>query len=111
MKKLFKNYDFEFDKNERKILTAFCKKIITQIPSQPGSEQYRKTFESITAKLNSSESVIKFTKDEKTKLLMNLKENINFFEKEIKKSGFIKKWIYKSMHKQYQNLIIKHFDE
>ncbi len=31
MKKLFTNYNFEFDKNEKKLLTTFCKQTLNQV--------------------------------------------------------------------------------
>lgn len=111
MKKLFKNYNFEFDKNERKVLLAFCKKLISQLGSQEGADQYRRIFESIINKLNSPENIVKFTKEEKTRLTFSLNENLKFFEKEIKKAWFFKKWLYKSMYGQYRNLVENHFSD
>ncbi len=31
MKKLFSNYNFEFDKNERKLLKTFCGQVLKQV--------------------------------------------------------------------------------
>ena len=31
MKKLFTNYNFEFEKNEKKLLTNFCKQAVKQL--------------------------------------------------------------------------------
>ena len=56
-------------------------------------------------------TVVKFTKDEKTRLTHQLKQNLNFMKKEMKKSWFLKKWIYKSLFKQYDNLIEKYFKD
>ena len=31
MKKLFTNYNFEFDKNERKLISSFCRQALKQL--------------------------------------------------------------------------------
>ncbi len=108
-KKLFNNYNFEFDKNEKKILTTFCNQILKQMEGK--SEYFReiKAFNSIIEKLNSGEEKIRFTKEEKTKLESQLKENAKILKKQLEKSGFIKKWLVKSMYNQYNSIITKHF--
>ena len=63
MKSLFKNYNFTFDKNERKIITNFCKQIIKQLESNEGSNKDIKTFESIIDKIGASSDSVKLTKD------------------------------------------------
>jgi hypothetical protein len=95
MKKLFANYNFDFDKNEKKLLINFCKQ----------------AFNSIVTKLNQSEGTIKFTKDEKIRLTHQLKQNSDYMKKEMKKSWFFKKWLYKSLFKQYDSLLEKHFKD
>lgn len=110
-KKLFKNYEFEFDKNDKKILTTFCKQVIKQLE---GDQQYFrevKIFNSIVEKLSSTEEKIKLTKEEKTRLVLQLKENVKYLAKEVEKAWFIKKWLVKSMYKQYSNLLNNHFSE
>lgn len=109
MKKLFNNYNFEFDKNERKLLKSYCTQVLKQISGNPKFFSEEKAFNSIIEKLNSSEETIKFTKDEKIKLSFQLRQNINHIAKEMKKGWFIKKWIYKSLYNQYNNLFEKHF--
>ena len=109
MKKLFQNYNFEFTKNERKLLSSFCKQSIKQME---GNNQYfaeRKAFNSILDKVNVSDNTVKLTKDEKTRLTFQLKQNIEHLGKEMKSSWFIKKWMIKSLCTQYTNLLDTHF--
>ncbi len=108
-KQLFQNYNFEFNKNEKKIIQTFCKQVLKQVQ---GNNQYfaeEKAFNSILNKINSGEESIKLTKDEKTRLANNLKQNIDFIKKQMNNSWFIKKWLMKSLHNQYTNLYDKHF--
>ena len=108
-KKLFQNYNFEFDKNEKKLLTSFCKQSLKQLD---GNNQYfaeAKAFNSILNKLESGDDVVKLTKDEKRKLSFQLKQNIDYIKKEMDKSWFIKKWFMKSLYNQYTNLFENHF--
>jgi len=107
MKKLFTNYNFEFDKNEKKLLTNFCKQALKQVSGDNRFFAEEKAFNSIIEKLKQGEDVVKFTKDEKNQL----KQNSEFMKKEMKKSWFIKKWIYKSLFKQYDSLIEKYFKD
>ncbi|NWF87971.1 MAG: hypothetical protein HXY50_00760 [Ignavibacteriaceae bacterium] len=109
MKKLFTNYNFEFDKNEKKLLATFCKQTLKQTESDSKFFAESKAFSAILEKLNSAQYPIKLTKDERTRLEHQLNENVKFIRKEIPKSGFIKKFLYKSMLKQYENILNKHF--
>lgn len=109
MKKLFNNYSFEFDKNERKLLKTYCSQVLKQISGNPKFFSEEKAFNSIIEKLNSSDLTIKLTKDEKTKLAFQLKQNIEHISKQMKKGWFIKRWIYKSLYNQYNNLFEKYF--
>ncbi len=111
MKKLFANYNFEFDKNEKKLLTNFSKQALKQMSGDSKFFAEEKAFNSIIEKLNQGNDVVKFTKDEKTRLTHQLKQNSEFMKKEMKKSWFLKKWLYKSIYKQYDNLIEKHFKD
>lgn len=107
-KKLFTNYNFELDKNERKLLSSFCKQALKQLE---GNKEYFgevRAFNSILGKLTSEEEIIKLTKDEKTRLTHQLKENINHLQKEMARSWFIKKWMVKSLYNQYNNLYENH---
>ncbi|HEX9741088.1 MAG TPA: hypothetical protein VGA29_09960, partial [Ignavibacteriaceae bacterium] len=61
--------------------------------------------------LQSSEGTVKLTKDEKTRLVHQLKQNTEFLENKMKKSWFIKKWIYKSLYTQYINILDNHFKD
>jgi hypothetical protein len=108
MKKLFTNYNLEVDKNERKLLITFCKQVLKQTESDEKLFAETKAFSSILTKLNSGDEIIKLTKDEKTKLTLNLKQNIDHLNKEIKKAGFIKKFFFNSLLKQYNSLYDKH---
>jgi hypothetical protein len=113
MKKLFKNYDFSFDKNERKILVNFSNQIIKQLEMNEGEGSVRdiKTFASIVSKLKSEEVKTKFTKEEKTKLVLNLRENLKHMERQLEKSWFIKKWLIGSVYNQYKDILTTHFSD
>jgi len=109
MKKKFQNYNYEFDKNERKLLSSFCKQTLKQME---GDNQYfaeTKAFNSILNKINADENPIKFTKDEKTRLTFQMKQNVEHIKKQMSKSWFIKKWLMKSLYNQYNSLLESHF--
>ena len=109
MKKLFTNYNFEFDKNEKKLISSFCKQALKQLGNENQHFGEIKAFNSIIEKLNTDAETIKLTKDEKIRLSNNLKQNIDYIEKQMNKSWFLKKWLMKSLHKQYSNLYENHF--
>jgi hypothetical protein len=109
MKKLFTNYNFEFDKNEKKLLATFCKQTLKQTEGDSKFFAESKAFKSILEKLNSNSDPVKLTKDERTRLDHQLTENVKFLKKDFSKAGFIKKFLYKSMIKQYENILNKHF--
>ncbi|MCW9094919.1 MAG: hypothetical protein OQJ74_03660, partial [Ignavibacteriaceae bacterium] len=71
MKKLFTNYNFEFDKNERKLISTFCKQALKQLGND--NEQFGeiKAFNSIIEKINTGAETVKLTKDEKIRLANN----------------------------------------
>ena len=105
MKKLFKNYEFEFDKNQKKIISSFINQALKQMD---GNDQFLRdinVFNSVKNKLNSSSDKVKLTKEEKTKLSYQLNENIKYLEKKMNTSWFLTKWFYKNMYTQYKNLI------
>ncbi len=107
MKKLFANYNFEFSTNEKKLLSTFCKQTLKQTEGDSKFFAESKAFSSILTKLQSDEDVVRLTKDEKTRLVHQLKQNTEFLVNKMKKSWFIKKWIYKSLYNQYENLLQK----
>lgn len=110
-RKLFKNYQYNFDKNEKKVLINFCKQAAKQML---GNEQFRKdinSFNSIIEKLSSEQEEIKLTKDEKIRLVHQLKENTKFLKKKMDGSWFMIKWFYKSVYNQYINLLTNHFSD
>ncbi len=109
MKKLFTNYNFEFDKNEKKLLTTFSKQVIKQISGDNRYFAEERAFNSILEKLSSSTDSVKLTKDERTRLLNQLNENVKFLKKESAASWFFKRWLYKSMLKQYNGILENHF--
>jgi hypothetical protein len=109
MKKLFTNYNFEFNKNEKKLLSSFCKQALKQMGSDDKYFGEVKAFTSILEKLNVNEASIKFTKDEKIRLTNNIKQNIDYLKKQIDKSWFLKKWLMKSLYKQYSDIYENHF--
>lgn len=109
MKKLFKNYIYSFDKNEIKLISNFCKQAINQMQTDSRFAADVRAFNSILDKLHSGEEEVKFTKDEKTRLTMQLKENVKHIEKSMKNAWFLKKWLYKSLRTQYTSLLDNHF--
>jgi len=111
MKKLFTNYNFDFDKNEKKLLATFCKQTLKQTEGDSKFFAESKAFNSILVKLKSDSNSVKLTKDERIRLEHQLTENVKFLKKESGKSWFIKKFLYKSMIKQYENIINKHFKD
>lgn len=109
MKRLFQNYKYEFTKNEKKLLSSFCKQSLKQME---GNNQYfaeSKAFNSILTKINSGDETIKLTKDEKTKLTFQMKQNVDHIKKQMNNSWFIKKWLMSSLYNQYNNLLNTHF--
>lgn len=111
MKKLFTNYNFEFDKNEKKILKTFCNQNLKQIEGDNKYFAEIKVFRSLLEKLSSDVEVIKLTKDERTRIKFSIEQNIEHIKKEIKKSWVFKKWLYKSMLVQYESIIDNHFKD
>ncbi len=107
-KKLFTNYNLELDKNEKKLLASFCKQALKQFEGNNEYFKEAKAFNSVFTKLNSGDEIIKLTKDEKTRIRHQLRENINHLQKEMKSSWFIKKWMVKSLYNQYKNLFENH---
>jgi hypothetical protein len=111
MKKLFTNYNFEFDKNEKKMILTFIKQVLKQTDGDNRYFAENKAFTSIQAKLQSGETPVKLTKDERTRLKHQLEQNVKFYKKEIDKAGFLKKFLYKSALKQYETILKTHFSE
>ena len=109
MKKLFTNYNFEFNKNERKLISSFCKQAIKQMGSDNQYFGEVKAFNSILEKLNENAESIKLTKDEKIRLTNNIKQNIDYLKKQMDKSWFLKKWLMKSLYNQYADIYENHF--
>lgn len=109
MKKLFTNYNFEFNKNEKKLLSSFCKQALKQMGNDNQYFGEVKAFNSILEKLNASTDSVKLTKDEKIRLTKNINQNIEYLKKEMSKSWFIKKWLMKSLYKQYSDIYENHF--
>lgn len=109
MKKLFANYNFEFNKNEKKLLSSFCKQALKQMSSDDKFFAETKAFNSILEKLNANTDSVKLTKDEKIRLTNNIKQNIDYLKKQMDKSWFLKKWLMKSLYKQYSDIYENHF--
>jgi phosphotransferase system IIB component len=109
MKKLFTNYNFDFSKNDKKLLTTFCKQTLKQVEGDNRYFAEAKTFNALLTKLSGSENAIKLTKEELTKLKFQLEHNVKYLNDQIKKSWFIKKWMYRSMASQYENILETHF--
>ena len=109
-KKLFKNYSYSFDKSEKKILSTFSKQALTQMQTDERMFKEIKVFQSVLEKLNSGAEEIKLTKEEVTKLTLQLKENIKHLKTRMDSSWFIKKWFLRSVYNQYNNIITNHFE-
>lgn len=109
MKKLFTNYNFEFNKNEKKLLSSFCKQALKQLGNDNQNFADVKAFNSVLEKLNTNTESVKLTKDEKIRLTNNIKQNIDYLNKQMKNSWFLKKWLMKSLHKQYADIYDNHF--
>jgi len=109
MKKLFSNYNFEFNKNEKKLITSFCKQALKQMSDDKQYFGEVKAFNSILEKLNEDTEVVKLTKDEKIRLTNNIKQNVDYLKKQMDKSWFIKKWLMKSLYNQYVDIYKNHF--
>lgn len=111
MKKLFKNYDFNFDKNDAKLITTFCKQAIKQMSSDERFIPDIKAYQSIISKIEKDATSVKLTKDEKFRLVRQIEENVKVYKKEISKAWFLKRWMYKSMLNQYNSLLTKYFND
>lgn len=110
-KSLFKNYVFEFDKNEIKILSNFCKQVVSQMQGSEKNSAYINIFNSILDKLHGNDEKVKFTKQERTMLESQMRENIKYLNEKINNSWILKKWLFKSIRTQYQLIIDKHFND
>ncbi len=104
-RKLFKSYEFEFDVNQKKVLATFVKQSLKQMETDTRLVREVKVFNSIADKLSSSTEKIKFTKDEKTKLTFQLKENVKHLKKKMDDAWFLTKWFYKNMYTQYNKIL------
>jgi len=109
MKKLFTNYNFEFNKNEKKLLSSFCKQALKQLGNDNENFADVKAFNSVLEKLSANTESVKLTKDEKIRLTNNIKQNIDYLKRQMNKSWFLKKWLMKSLHKQYADIYENHF--
>ena len=110
-KKLFQNYKFQFDKNEAKIINSFCKQAGNQMQGDDRFANDVRAFNSIIEKINTDPQDVKLSKDEKTRLVRQLRENVKYIEKEMSRTNFIKKWLMRSMRKQYTSILTNHFSE
>ena len=104
-KKLFQNYEYEFDKNEKKVLSSFAKQAIKQFETSDQSAREERIFNSIIQKLDGVEEKVKFTKEEKTNLTFQLKNNLTHLQKKTDDAWFFTKWFYRNMLNQYNNIL------
>lgn len=112
MKKLqFRNYNFEFNKNDKKLVLNICKTVIKQTEGDQKYFAEVKALSSILEKIKSGDGTIKLTKDEFTRFRFQLEVNIKHFKDQIKKGWFFKKWLYKSILMQYEILYENHFKD
>jgi hypothetical protein len=111
MKKLFKSYSCEFNKNEKKIITAFCRQAVKQLASDSKNFADYKAYSSILDKITESSESVKFTKDEYNRLGFQLRENVKRAKQKMEKSGFFTRWIHKSLYIQYNNIVTSHFSD
>ena len=108
-KKLFKNYNYEFDKNEAKIIITFCNQAIKQMMHDERFQKDVNAFQSVIDKVTADPLSVKLTKDEKVRLTRQLEENVKFLKDKMDKTWFIPRWFYKSMYNQYITLLNEHF--
>jgi len=111
MKKGFRNYNFEFDKGERKIISAFSKQVLKQVAGHNEHFRTERAFTSLAEKMNADEDIVKLTKEEFINISEQLKSNLRFYQEQIKKAWFLKRWMYKSMISQYSAIYEKHFKD
>jgi len=111
MKKLFKNYDFSFEKNDAKLIVTFCRQAIKQMSTDERFLPDIRAYQSIISKIDADSSSVKMTKDEKFRLVRQIEENVKVYQKEMTKAWFLKKWMFKSMLKQYNFLLTKYFND
>ena len=111
MAKGFRNYNFEFDKNEKKILVSLCKKVVKEVQGKKDYYRIERAFTGMLEKLNSGEEPVRLTKDEYIQMSMNLRENVKFMNDKMKNTWFLMRWIYKSMVMQYSNIYEKYFSD
>lgn len=104
-KKLFQNYQYELDKNEKKVLISFSKQAVNQMEGDDRFAREVRIFNGIVQKLSGPDTNIKFTKEEKTKLTYQLGENVKHLQSKVDKSWFLTKWFYKNMLNQYNNIL------
>ncbi len=109
-KPLFKNYFYEFDKNEAKVLITICNQTIKQMQSDPKYVGELKFYQSMSEKISSNSTNVKLTKAELDRITNALKANIEHLEKQIKNSWFFKRWILKPLVLNYKLLLSKHFE-
>ena len=109
-KPLFKNYNYNFDKNEAKLLLTICNQTIKQMQTDPKYVAELKYYESMADKFSSNPDNVKLTKAELDRIKNTLKANVDHLEKQIKKSWFFKRWIYKPLIINYKLILSKHFE-
>lgn len=109
-KQLFRNYNFDFDKNERKMIATFAKQVIKQTEGNNKYYQENKAFNSILLKVNENGETVKLTKDEFYKLKNQLEINVKHLEKKMDKSWFFMKWVYKSLYSNYRSMLKNYFE-
>ncbi|MBM4175762.1 MAG: hypothetical protein FJ213_06260 [Ignavibacteria bacterium] len=109
MKPLFKNYNFEFNSTEKKLLSTLVKQILKQIEGDSRYSSEIRIYQSLSEKFSSSQEVVKLTKEESKRIETQLTENLKQYKDAIKKSWFFKKWMYKSLINQYEGLLNNHF--
>jgi len=93
-KKLFKNYTYNFDNNEKKVLITFCKQALKQMYGNKDMAKQAAIFDSILTKLESGSEEIKLTKNESNVLSASLRENAKFLKNKVESSSFFTKWFY-----------------
>ncbi|MFC2133262.1 hypothetical protein ACFLTH_01480 [Bacteroidota bacterium] len=108
-KKLFKNYNFEFDKNDRKIIKNFCKQAVSQMQGDEKFYRDVNVFNSILEKVDADTEEVKLTKDETTRLTLQIRENVKHLKSKVDKSNIFTRWLYNSAYKEYNKLLTTHF--
>lgn len=111
MKQLFRNYNFNFNSSEKKLLSTLVKQILRQIEGDNRYIGEIRIYQSLYDKLQSEQTTIRLTKEESKRLELQLSENAKLLKEKLNKTLFFLRWLYKPLFKQYQIILKNHFNK